>query len=176
MEAVAAWMRAASEDAGELYASWGLAQGNVELALDAAERAASWVLPSVPVAYLVVVLFWIRPRLPLLGLPVPVAPFEAYRNDEWLAAFFVLAGAGTLLFDGTSRWVAINLLVTVLILYFVQGLAMIRAPRSALPTASTRSGPRLTTMEERNEGDSQRLHRAPRRAGRLGGGEARIRQ
>jgi len=127
MEAVAAWMRAASEDAGELYASWGLAQGNVELALDAAERAASWVLPSVPVAYLVVVLFWMRPRLPLLGLPVTVAPFEAYRNDEWLAAFFVLAGAGTLLFDGTLRWVAINLLVTVLILYFVQGLAMIRA-------------------------------------------------
>ena len=50
-------MRAASEDAGELYASWGLALGDVELALDAAERAASWILPSVPVAYLVVVLF-----------------------------------------------------------------------------------------------------------------------
>ena len=127
MEAVAVWMRAASEDAGELYAAWGLAQGNVELALDAAERAASWVLPSVPVAYLVVVLFWMRPRLPLLGLPVPVAPFEAYRNDEWLSALFVLAGVGTLLFDGTLRWIAINLLVTVLILYFVQGLAMIRA-------------------------------------------------
>jgi hypothetical protein len=127
MEAVAMWMRSASEDAGELYASWGLAQGNVELALDAAERFASWVLPSVPVAYLVVVLFWMRPRLPLLGLPVPVSDFEAYRNDEWLAALFVLAGGGTLLLGGTSRWVAINLLVVVLILYFVQGLAMIRA-------------------------------------------------
>jgi hypothetical protein len=127
MEAISGWMRAASEDAAELYASWGLAEGSVELALDAAERAAAWVLPSVPVAYLVVVLFWMRPRLQLLGLPVPVATFEEYRNDEWLAALFVLAGGGTLLLGGTLRWVAINLLVTVLILYFVQGLAMIRA-------------------------------------------------
>ncbi len=127
MEAVAGWMRAASEDAAELYAAWGLSQGSVELALDAAERAAAWVLPSVPVAYLVIVLFWMRPRLPLLGLPVSVAPFEAYRNDEWLAALFVLAGGGTLLFGGTLRWVAVNLLVVVLILYFAQGLAMIRA-------------------------------------------------
>jgi hypothetical protein len=127
MEAIAGWMRAASEDAAELYAAWGLAEGSAELALDAAERAAAWVLPSVPVAYLVVVLFWMRPRLPLLGLPVPVGTFEEYRNDEWLAAFFVLAGGGTLLLDGTLRWVAINLLVAVLILYFVQGLAMIRA-------------------------------------------------
>ena len=127
MEAVAGWMRAASQDAAELYAAWGLAEGSVELALDAAERAAAWVLPSVPVAYLVVVLFWMRPRLPLLGLPLPVAAFEEYRNDEWLAALFVVAGGGTLLLGGTLRWVAINLLVTVLMLYFVQGLAMIRA-------------------------------------------------
>jgi hypothetical protein len=127
MEAVAGWMRAASEDASEIYAAWGLSQGSVELALDAAERAAAWVLPGVPVAYLVLVLFWMRPRLPLLGLPVSVVQFEEYRNDEWLAALFVLAGGGTLLFGGTLRWVAINLLVAVLILYFVQGLAMIRA-------------------------------------------------
>ena len=127
MDAISLWMRAASEDAAELYASWGLTQGSVELALDAAERAASWVLPSLPVAYLVIVLFWMRPRLPLLGLPVPVTPFESYRNDEWLAALFALAGGATLLLDGTVKWAAVNLLVTVLILYFVQGLAMIRA-------------------------------------------------
>jgi hypothetical protein len=127
MEAVTGWMRAASNDASELYAAWGLAEGSVELALDAAERAASWVLPSVPVAYLVLVLFWVRPRLPLLGLRVSVAPFEAYRNDDWLAALFVFAGGGTLLLGGVARWVAINFLVAVLILYFVQGLAMIRA-------------------------------------------------
>jgi len=127
MEAVSGWLRAASADAGELYAAWGLAEGEVELALDAAESVASWVLPSVPVAYLVMVLFWIRPRLALLGAGVEVAPFEEYRNDEWLAAVFAVAGIGTLLLGGTVRWVAVNLLMTVLILYFVQGLAIIRA-------------------------------------------------
>ena len=127
MEAVSVWIRAASGEAGELYAAWGLAEGEVELALDAAERIASWVLPSVPVVYLVVVLFWIRPRLALLGTNVEVARFEEFRNDEWLAAVFVVAGAGTLLLGGIPRWVAVNLLMTVLILYFVQGLAIIRA-------------------------------------------------
>jgi hypothetical protein len=127
MDAVTAWMRASSEDVGKLYAAWGLSQGSAELVLDAAERAASWVLPSIAVAYLVLVLFWMRPRLPLLGLPFTVAPFETYRNDEWLSALFAIAGGGTLLLHGTPRWVAINLLVAVLILYFVQGLAMIRA-------------------------------------------------
>jgi len=127
MDAVSVWLRAATADAGELYAAWGLAEGEVELALDAAESVASWVLPSVPVAYLVMVLFWIRPRLALLGTRPQVAPFEEYRNDEWLAAVFAVAGVGTLLLVGLPRWVAINLLMTVVILYFVQGLAIIRA-------------------------------------------------
>jgi hypothetical protein len=127
MEAVAGWLRSAAEDASEMYAAWGLAQGEVELALDAAERTASWVLPSIPVAYLVAVLFWLRPRLPLLGYPMAAGAFEDYRNDEWLAAVFAVAGIGTLALQGTARWVALNLLVIVLILYFVQGLAIIRA-------------------------------------------------
>ena len=127
MEAVSGWLRAASDDAGELYAAWGLADGEVALALDAAERVASWVLPSLPVAYLVVALFWLRPRLALLGLGVNVGAFEDYRNDEWLAAVFAVAGIGTLVLGGTARWVAVNLLIAALILYFVQGLAIIRA-------------------------------------------------
>ncbi len=127
MEAVSGWLRAASDGAGELYAAWGLAEGEVALALDAAERVASWVLPSLPVAYLVVALFWLRPRLALLGLGVDVGAFEDYRNDEWLAAVFAVAGIGTLVLGGTARWVAVNLLIAALILYFVQGLAIIRA-------------------------------------------------
>jgi hypothetical protein len=127
MELSAEWMRDSFEQSEELYNSMGVPQGDVELTLDRIEHAASWVMPGASMAYLVFVLFWMRPRLPLLGLPVTVVPFEEYRNDEWLAALFVLAGGGTLLFGGILRWVAINLLVTVLILYFVQGLAMIRA-------------------------------------------------
>jgi hypothetical protein len=127
MELSAEWVREGIEASGEIYASMGVPRGDVELTLDRVEHAASWLIPSVQMGYLVVVLFWMRPRLPLLGLPVNVAPFEEYRNDEWLALLFVFAGGGTLLFGGTLRWIAINLLVTVLILYFVQGLAMIRA-------------------------------------------------
>ena len=83
-----------------MYAAWGLAEGEVELALDAAERMASWVLPSMPVAYLVIVLFWVRPRLPLLGYPMAAGAFEDYRNDEWLAAVFAITGIGTLVLSG----------------------------------------------------------------------------
>ncbi len=101
--------------------------GSVELALDHLERWGVWVAPSLPIAYLVVVLFWIRPRLPLLGLRLPVGPFEAYRSEEWLPAAFAVAGGGTVLLGGTGRWVALNLLVAVLLLYFVHGLAIIRA-------------------------------------------------
>ncbi len=127
MDAVSSWLRTAAMDASEMYAAWGLAEGEVELALDAAERMASWVLPSMPVAYLVIVLFWVRPRLPLLGYPMAAGAFEDYRNDEWLAAVFAITGIGTLALQGTARWAVLNLLVVVLILYFVQGLAIIRA-------------------------------------------------
>lgn len=127
VEAVSEWLRVVAADAAELYTAWGLAEGEVELALDAAERMVSWVLPSIPVAYLVTVLFWVRPRLALLGYPMASGVFEDYRNDEWLAAVFAVAGIGTLLLQGTARWAAVNILVVVLILYFVQGLAIIRA-------------------------------------------------
>jgi hypothetical protein len=127
MKAVSGWLRAEAANASEVYAAFGVAEGEVELALDAAERMASWVLPSLPVAYLVMVLFWVRPRLALLGYPMASGAFEDYRNDEWLAAVFAVTGIGTLVLQGTARWAALNLLVVVLILYFVQGLAIIRA-------------------------------------------------
>ena len=127
MTAVSGWLRAEAANASEVYAAFGVAEGEVELALDAAERMASWILPSLPVAYLVTVLFWARPRLVLLGYPMASGAFEDYRNDEWLAAVFAVAGIGTLMRQGTGRWAALNVLVVVLILYFVQGLAIIRA-------------------------------------------------
>jgi len=127
MQLSAEAMRGSLEQSGELYVAMGAQQGDMDLTLDTIEFVGSWFIPSVMMAYLVAVLFWMRPRLPLLGLPVTIAPFEEYRNDEWLTVLLALAGGGTLLLGGTFRWVAINLLVTVLILYFVQGLAMIRA-------------------------------------------------
>lgn len=98
-----------------------------EVQLDLLERIGSWVLPSIPVLYLVAIVFWIRPRLPLLGFGLPVETFEGYRSEEWLPAAFALTGGATVLAAGTLRWVALNALVAVLALYFVHGLAIIRA-------------------------------------------------
>jgi hypothetical protein len=104
-----------------------LSRGEADLRLDLLERTAAWGLPGALVAYLTMVLFWIRPRLLALGLVLPIPPFERYRSEEWLPAVFAITGLATLVLDGTARWVALNLLVSVLILYFVHGLAMIRA-------------------------------------------------
>jgi hypothetical protein len=127
VEGVAAAMRAAADDAKDMYGAMGFAEGEIELAFDASERVVPWVLPSIAVMYLVFILFWIRPRVPLLGYGVTVKPFEEYRGDEWLAAGFAVFGLGALFLEGTPRWAALNLLIAVLLLYFVQGLAMIRA-------------------------------------------------
>jgi hypothetical protein len=124
---VASAMREAAVDAKEMYGAMGFAESEIELAFDMSERYVPWVLPSVLLAYLVFILFWIRPRVPLLGYAAEVKPFEQYRGDDWLAAGFALFGLATLVLDGTARWVFLNLLVVVLVLYFVQGLAMIRA-------------------------------------------------
>ncbi len=127
MEGVAEWIRAAGEQGEELYGSMGMSRGELELALDAAEKYASWVMPVFPIGYFIIVLFWIRPRLLVLGARVRTGKFEDYRSEEWLPAAFALAGLGTLLLNGTAKWVAINVLFAVLILYFVHGLAIIRA-------------------------------------------------
>lgn len=127
VEGVAVAMRGAAADAQEMYGAMGFAESEIELAFDASERVVPWVLPSVIVAYLILIVFWIKPRIPLLGFGVEVAPFEEYRGDDWIAAVFALSGLGALFLGGTLRWIALNLLIAVLLLYFVQGLAMIRA-------------------------------------------------
>ncbi len=127
VEATARWIQEASGEAMKLYTSAGVSQGQVQLALDASLPTMKWLMPQLPVAYLVAVLFWIRPRVGFFGFGLSPQPFEAYRSDDWLAAVFAVAGVGTLLLHGSARWVAVNGLGAVLILYFVHGLAIIRA-------------------------------------------------
>ena len=127
LEAIATWFREAAALVESTYREMGVGTGELELAFDTVESVVPWVAPSLLVVYLVVLLFWIRPRLPILGFPMPVVPFERYRGEEWLPAGFALFGLATLLLKGTGRWLAVSLLLAVLVLYFVQGLAMIRA-------------------------------------------------
>jgi hypothetical protein len=127
IDAIAGWFREAASQVEAAYRAMGVGTGELELAFDAVDSVVPWIAPILPVAYLVVVLFWIRPRLPILGFAMPVEPFERYRGEDWLAAAFAGFGLATLLLAGTARWLALNLLIVVLVLYFVQGLAMIRA-------------------------------------------------
>ncbi len=124
---VTAGLRQASAQVEAFYQGMSLPRSDVARTVDLLKRMLAWGLPSLIVAYLVAVLFWLRSRLSVLGFPIPIEPFEHWRNDEWLAAAFVVTGVGALVLPGTWRWVAVNLLVAVLILYFTQGLAMIRA-------------------------------------------------
>ncbi len=127
MEWTAQWLGSMGTQALSFYKKIGVSTGRIQVALDASRRNLTWILPSIPVAYLAAVLFWIRPRLPLIGFAWQPVPFEEYRNDDWLAVGFVLGGLGTLVAGGTLRWVSVNVLAATLILYFIQGLAMIRA-------------------------------------------------
>jgi hypothetical protein len=126
-EALALWWQEATATALESETPLGMSSGQAELLMDGIAQVVPLFAAMVPVAYLVLLLFWIRPRLPVLGLPLVVEPFERFRFDEWLAVAFAILGIGALLLDGTPQWVAINLLIGVLMLYFVQGLAIIRA-------------------------------------------------
>ncbi len=127
VSALSVWWAQAATMMEASYRTLGVPSGQLELALDAMAGTVPWIAPSLPAAYLVALLFWLRPRLPVLGLERPIVAFERFRLDEWLPIGFVAGGAGTLLLSGSGRWVAVTLLVAVLMLYFVQGLAIIRA-------------------------------------------------
>jgi hypothetical protein len=127
LQALTDWFHETAVFVEESYRAVGISTGELELAFDAVASLVPWITPSLAAGYLVVVLFWIRPRLPILGFQMPVAAFESYRNDEWLPVGFAVGGLGTIFLSGTPRWAAVNLLIAVLMLYFVQGLAMIRA-------------------------------------------------
>ncbi len=126
-EATARWLAEAAERAQAFYGEMGMDRARMSLLLDWWQVSFAWILPSAVVAYVVLALFWLRPRLPLVGFGVGAGPFERYGNDEWVPAAFALGGAGTMLLGGTARWVAANLLGAALILCFVHGLAIIRA-------------------------------------------------
>jgi len=127
VQGLTTWFHDQTALAIEMYNSVGVSTGQMELAFDATERAAAILVPGAMLAYFVVIVFWVRPRIPVLGYDVEVRPFEEYRNDDWLAAGFAVAGLGALFLTGLPRWLSLNLLIAVLLLYFVQGLAMIRA-------------------------------------------------
>jgi uncharacterized protein YybS (DUF2232 family) len=57
---------------------------------------------------------------------IPGMPFDQWKVPELWIWGLILAGIGVLLADGLLAMVALNLLVVMLVLYFLQGLAIVR--------------------------------------------------
>ena len=86
---------------------------------------AAYLAPSFAALYVLTAALWLRPRLPLLGLARGAEPFGLYASEEWLPLGFAAGGLGWVFAPEPVKWLAANLLVTVLGLYFVHGLAII---------------------------------------------------
>ena len=69
--------------------------------------------------------FWLRPRLRVLGIEKGTEPFHLFRAEEWLPVGFAVGGLGWVFATAWVKWLAANLLVTVLGLYLLQGVVII---------------------------------------------------
>lgn len=113
---------AASPDLTRLL---GVSRWSGEEMMAAALAAVSTLAPAIGALYVAAVALWLRPRLPVLGLPVGQEPFAEFSSDEWLPVAFVAGGLGWVFAPGLAKWISVNLLVVVVGLYFVHGLAII---------------------------------------------------
>jgi uncharacterized protein YybS (DUF2232 family) len=110
--------------ASQLVKALGEGAGGEEL-MARAMQVVAYLTPSMAAMYVLSGALWLRPRLPLLGLPRGSEPFPLYTSEEWLPVGFVVGGLGWVFAPEPYKWLAANLLVTVLGLYFVHGLAII---------------------------------------------------
>lgn len=104
---------------------FGVSRWSGEEMVAAAVVTVAALAPAIGALYVAAVALWLRPRLPLLGLPVGRERFAAYSSEEWLPAAFVVGGLGWVFAPGLAKWLSVNLLVVVVGLYFVHGLAII---------------------------------------------------
>jgi hypothetical protein len=88
-------------------------------------HSVAFLTPALVALYATAAAFWVRPRLPLLGLGTAGENFDEYRSEEWLPVGFVVGGLGWALAGGVAKWFASNLFAVVLGLYFIHGLAII---------------------------------------------------
>jgi uncharacterized protein YybS (DUF2232 family) len=88
-------------------------------------QIAAYLAPALAASYVLSAALWVRPRLPLLGLPRGEEPFAQFTSEEWLPLAFAIGGLGWVFATGLAKWLATNLFVAVLGLYFLHGLAII---------------------------------------------------
>ncbi len=113
-----------SSGASEMVKALGQGADGEELVAKAI-RALAYLAPALVAQYVLTAALWLRPRIALLGLPRGSEPFTLYASEEWLPVGFALGGLGWVFAPEPVKWLAANLLVTVLGLYFIHGLAII---------------------------------------------------
>lgn len=113
-----------SSDAKEMVKVLEEGVGSAEL-MAKAIRFGTYLAPALVAQYVLTAALWLRPRIALLGLPRGSEPFTLYASEEWLPVGFALGGLGWVFAPEPVKWLATNLLVTVLGLYFIHGLAII---------------------------------------------------
>ncbi len=124
-ERVGAVMARGAHDARQLMGLVGRAGGDNEELLDRMLALLAYLVPAATALYVLAAALWLRPRLAMLGLPRGGEPFARYASEEWLPLGFAVGGLGWVFATGLGKWLATNLFVVVLGLYFVHGLAII---------------------------------------------------
>jgi uncharacterized protein YybS (DUF2232 family) len=123
--ALAAILNASGRDASTLVGALMGGGTSVQEMIAAAMRMTATLAPALAALFVQSSVLWLRPRLPLLGLDRGNEPFSALGAEEWLPVGFALGGLGWVFARGVPQWLAINLFVTVLSLYFFAGLAVV---------------------------------------------------
>jgi uncharacterized protein YybS (DUF2232 family) len=121
---IARRLQAALDETMQSMSSLGGGLGAADLLAQGVHLCA-YLAPALAASYVLSAALWVRPRLPLLGLPRGEEPYAMYTSEEWLPVAFAAGGLGWVFAQGMAKWLATNLFVTVLGLYFLHGLAII---------------------------------------------------
>jgi uncharacterized protein YybS (DUF2232 family) len=123
-EAMAEQLQTAVSETAKTFGTLGGDLGAAELLAQGVQLSA-YLVPALGALFVLSAALWLRPRLPLLGLPRGEEPFAHYASEEWLPLAFAVGGLGWVFAPPLPKWLATNLFVTVLGLYFLHGMAII---------------------------------------------------
>jgi len=123
-EALTERLQAAIDEAAKTFGALGGGLGAADL-LAQGVRLSAYLAPALGALFVLSAALWLRPRLPLLGLPRGEEPFALFTSEEWLPLAFAAGGLGWVFAPPLAKWLATNLFIAVLGLYFLHGMAII---------------------------------------------------
>jgi len=123
-DALASRLQGAVEETARGLDALGGSLATAELLAQGIQLSA-YLMPALGASFVLSAALWLRPRLPLLGLPRGEEPFAHFASEEWLPVAFAVGGLGWVFAPPLAKWLATNLFVAVLGLYFLHGMAII---------------------------------------------------